>query len=471
MRHRPFLAIFVLTAGWAGWFGLSVWQRHIHLFSSQFDLGIMDQVLWQTIHGHFFQMTSPVLGVLQSRAAIHGDLFLVALTPFYALWSDPRTLVLIQVVALASGTFPLWLLARRRVPEIWAVVVAGLYLVQPGLAWTALFDLHAVVFATPLLLWAVWAATTRRWVWMWIFFFSALTTKEEVGLVVAMTALILGWKKILTWRQAATLGVTSLTWVAIMTAVVLPHYADNDAHFAISYFAEYGQSVPEIFLGILRHPIIFTRDLLTPITIGYVTIMTGATALVAWRKPVWLVAAAPTFVMNMISNDPHMQTLYYQYTATITPFVMLAMIDGLDSLTKLRQHPFAKIWILVWVGVMVWLWVPLPGMRHHHDAVRVFTKNPYEETVRRLARDIPANLPLAVSNDLGPQFSRRDRVWVFPNALDRADAVVVLLGRERDVLPQDELVEQVEQLKQSAEWRLVQVENDQLFYFRRVNNR
>jgi hypothetical protein len=110
-------------------------------------------------------------------------------------------------------------------------------------------------------------------------------------------------------------------------------------------------------------------------------------------------------------------------------------------------------------------------MRHHYDAVRVFIKNPYEETVRRLARDIPINLPLAVSNDLGPQFSRRDRVWVFPNTLDRADAIVVLLGRERDILPQAELVEQVQQLKQSSEWRLVHVENDQLFYFRRVNIR
>ncbi len=471
MRRRPLLAILILTVSWAGWFSLSVWQRHVHLLSSQFDLGIMDQVVWQTIHGHFFQMTSPVLGILQSRAAIHGDLFLLALTPFYALWADPRTLVLIQVAALASGTLPLWLLARRRLPEIWAVVVAGLYLVQPGLAWTALFDLHAVVFTTPLLLWAVWAATTRRWVWMWIFFFAALTTKEEVGLVVAMTALVLGWKKILTWRNAIAVGSVSLIWVAVMTALVLPHYADNDAHFAISYFAEYGQSVPEIFLGILRHPIIFSRDLLTPITVGYIIIMTGATGLVAWRKPLWLVAAVPTFVMNMISNDPNMHALYYQYTATITPFVMLAMIDGFDRLTNLRSHPLMKFWTVTWVGVMVWLWVPLPGMRHHHDAVRVFTKNPYEETVRRMADEIPPNVALAVSNDLGPQFSRRDRIWVFPNALDRAEGVVVLLGRERDILPQAELVTQVEILKQSAHWRLVEAENDQLFYFTRTNNR
>ncbi len=466
MRLRPFPTLLILIALWASWFIVSTWLRHLNLMSAHFDLGIMDQVLWQTVHGQVFAMTGPTLGLLQSRLAIHGDLLLLAYAPFYALWQDPRTLLTLQVLAVASGALPLFWLARRRLPETWAVSVAALYLLQPVLQWSVLFDIHAIVLATPALLWGVWAAVTKRRVVMCSVLCLTLLAKEEVGLVVALTAVVLGWRHVISSRAAWILGLIALVWVLIMTGLILPRFATNESHFAIQYFSEYGQTVPGVFLGLLRHPIVLWHDLINTTSLGYVAILLGSVGILAVRRPLWILPTLPVVVMNLISNDPHMQTPYYQYTAAITPFLLLASIDGLASLTGRWRSRSLAIWLSVWVAAMIWLWAPLPGMRHHRDAVRFFQTNPYAKTVRELATAIPTNIPLAVSNDLGPHFSRRDRVWVFPNALDRAEAVVVLLNRPRDILPPAEIQKKLQNLIGDPEWTVVRHDGD-LWYLRR----
>lgn len=428
----------------------------------------MDQVLWQTMHGQIFAMTSPTLATLHSRLAIHGDLLLLAYTPFYAIWQDPRTLITVQLLAVASGVLPLFWLARRQLTVGWSVVITGLYLLQPTIHWMILFDVHAVVLATPLVLWIVWTAVTKRFVAMWVVFGLTILAKEEVGLILALTALVFGWRKILTRRSAWVMGVSALSWVMIVTGLILPRFATNESHFAIEYFSEYGRTVPEIFIGLLQHPVVLWHDLINPTSLGYVAIILGSVAFLPIRRPLWLLPALPVTVMNLISNDQHMQTLYYQYTATITPFVMLATIDGLARSLKFPLGRLAT-WMIVWVGVMVWLWAPLPGMRHHHDAIRVFSTNPYAQQVRELAQSISQNTKLVVTNDLGPQFSRRERIWVFPFAVDQADAAVILLNRERDVLPQADIKKALSTLQNDPRWETVASWNNELFYLKKKN--
>lgn len=427
----------------------------------------MDQVLWQTIHGHLFQMTSPTEGILQSRAAIHADWLLLIYTPFYALWHDPRVLTTLQVLFVASGVLPIFWLAQRQLSAGWSFGIAILFLLQPTLLWSILFDIHALVLVTPLILWGVWAAVTRRYFVMWILFGASLLGKEEVGLVIALTAVVLRLRGLISRRIAWSLGLLSLGWLALMTAVVIPFFSENGSHFAITYFSEYGRTVPEIFFGLFRHPILLWRDLVNVISLGYLAILLGSVAILPLRRPVWLLPAVPILVMNLISNDPHMQSIYYQYTAAITPFFLLASIDGLSSILKHIRNKTAVVWTISWVAIMVWVWAPLPGMSYTKDALEMFPSNQYRRVVHQLAATIPPTVHLATTNDLGPQFSRRDRIWVFPYALDRAEAVVVLLNRPNEIFPQSLLRTKLTELQQNQTWETVASWNDELFYLRR----
>jgi len=137
-----------------------------------FDLGNMDQVLWNTIHGRFFQFTNQAIDWYgpPTRLAIHFEPIILPLSLLYALHADPRILLVFQTLALLSGAWPVFLLTQKYIPEwpIFAPLMATAYLLSPALLGLNIFDFHPVSLATPLLLYAILALTYKRSVWFLI---------------------------------------------------------------------------------------------------------------------------------------------------------------------------------------------------------------------------------------------------------------------------------------------------------------
>ena len=84
--------------------------RFNHFNAKAYDLGLHAQVFWNTSHGRLFAGSVEVDNYLGD----HVSPIILLLAPLYRLLPDPRTLLLLQAVALASGALPLALLARRR---------------------------------------------------------------------------------------------------------------------------------------------------------------------------------------------------------------------------------------------------------------------------------------------------------------------------------------------------------------------
>src|SRR5260221_13790535 len=105
--------------------------------ATAFDLGNMDQVLWNTIHGRLFQFPNQAVDWYgpPTRLAVHFEPILLPLSLLYAYQADPRILLVFQTLALASGGLPVFLLTRKYVPEwpILAAVMATAYLFSPAL--------------------------------------------------------------------------------------------------------------------------------------------------------------------------------------------------------------------------------------------------------------------------------------------------------------------------------------------------
>src|SRR3989442_5432303 len=130
-----------------------------------FDLGNMDQVLWNTIHGRFFQFTNQAIDWYgpPTRLAIHFEPIILPFSLLYVFHADPRILLVFQTLALTSGALPVFLLTRRYLREwpILAALMATAYLLSPALLGVNIFDFHPVALATPLLLYAILALTSN----------------------------------------------------------------------------------------------------------------------------------------------------------------------------------------------------------------------------------------------------------------------------------------------------------------------
>ncbi|HWJ44239.1 MAG TPA: DUF2079 domain-containing protein, partial [Gaiellaceae bacterium] len=207
-----------MTAYGAGFAALSI-LRHRAFATGRFDLGNMVQAVWWTAHGHPLQMTN-LHGQQISRLAAHVDPILAVFGPLWWIWPSADLLLVVQALAIASGAWPLYLVARKHLGSSRAALgFAIAYLLYPATGWLTLNEFHPVALATPLLLFAFRYLDDDRLVAFALCAIAAAACKEEIGLVVAGFGI---WYALSHRRGLAGLAIAILgfAWAAIAIGVV-----------------------------------------------------------------------------------------------------------------------------------------------------------------------------------------------------------------------------------------------------------
>ncbi len=306
-----------------------------------FDLGNMDQVLWNTIHGRFFQFTNQAIDWYgpPTRLAIHFEPIILPLSLLYAFHADPRILLVFQTLALGSGALPVFLLTRRYIPEwpIFAPLMATAYLLSPALVGLNIFDFHPVSLATPLLLYAMLALTYKRYVWFLIACILACMCKEDIPLTVALLGMLVIWKYKLP-RLGTALFIGGLLWSFLAFKVIIPHFYPGVQ--ANNYWYRYealGSSPGAAVANIVIHPWLLFTTFFTIDRFYYLFGLVRSVGFLPLLAPVWLLPALPSLAVNILSTDPLLYSGVYHYNAAIIPFVMLSAIHGTRRLILIWQ--------------------------------------------------------------------------------------------------------------------------------------
>ncbi len=309
--------------------------------ATAFDLGNMDQVLWNTIHGRLFQFTNQAIDYYgpPTRLAIHFEPIILPLSLLYLFHADPRILLVFQTLVLVTGAVPVFLLTRKYLPgwPLLAAIMAGAYLITPGLLGLNIFDFHPIALATPLLLYAVLALEYKRYIWFIIACILAAACKEDVPLAVAGLGILVIWKYKLP-RLGAVLIVGGLLWSLIAFKVVIPHfYPGLQANNFWYRYEELGSS-PGVAIGnILLHPWILFTTFITLDRLYYLFGLVRSTGFLAVLAPEWLIPALPSLAVNLLSTDPLLYSGVYHYNAVIIPFVMIASLHGIRRFITIWQ--------------------------------------------------------------------------------------------------------------------------------------
>src|SRR6266478_897911 len=206
--------------------GASASIRHSSGHSNFYDLGVMDNIVWQAIHGRLFFYP-------QYEMSFFGDHFapiLFLFVPLYAIWAHPLVLIFGQALALAMGGLLIhWIafetkLARR---AAWAFTV--LYALHPSLLHVAMFDLHPIALMIPLSLAAYYCYLTRTWVWLVTSLALIAACQEEASITVAafgLYMLVFGTTASERWIGVVTC-VTAALYFALVMKVIIPAFQPN----------------------------------------------------------------------------------------------------------------------------------------------------------------------------------------------------------------------------------------------------
>ena len=164
----PHMWLFWLATGlvtlavvvFCSYFILYLTGQHDAIQTNAEDLGIMDQAIWNTVHGNMLHQT--VCNIIHdtncysnagiTRFAIHVEPILFPISLLYYLLPNPKTLIVLQIIVVGLGAYPAFWLARLRLlNDLIAVPIAVLYLLYPAQQQAIVFDFHAVTLTASLL--------------------------------------------------------------------------------------------------------------------------------------------------------------------------------------------------------------------------------------------------------------------------------------------------------------------------------
>lgn len=485
----------LLALLFAGYFILYLTGRHDAYITSAEDLGIMDQAIWSTLHGQLFHQTicnvvndtncSGIHGI--SRFAIHFEPILFPVSLFYLIWPNPKTLLVMQSLVVASGAFPVFWLARLRLRnELAAVVISLLYLLDPALQQATVFDFHSVTFTASFFLFMLYFMYTRRTAWLFVFAILSMACKENIPLVIALFGL---WTMLFQQRLRSGLAlvIISLGWLGLGLFVI--HMFSPTGHsLLVSRYAALGNSPPAIVRYVLFHPVSIIRAyIIEPNHMFYLRVLLSPMSYLPLFAPWVFVLAVPTLAINLLSSDPNMYSGFYQYNADIVPILIFSTIEGIvvilwlsklfasrlpSTRTQRATEPGGRApagvapsartvspgrWIHVLLLVVLlslttyntvranMLRGAMPfsavGTEAFHGATQYIPTfqwpqpNAHTELAQHFIAMIPPTASLSAQSRLVPHLSHRLNMYLFPYADDQADYIFLdVLGNTYPLL-------------------------------------
>lgn len=334
-------------------------QRYTNLDGHYYDLGIMNQVVYNTSQGWFLEMTNQDFGMNMSRFAIHFDPIMALFAPFYWLLPSPTVLVVGQALLVGLGAIGIYLLGMHLTKEklaslFFAVVYLCYFPVQRGL----LFDFHSVVLATPLLIFAVYFSLTKKYIPAAIFIALALLTKEHVGLVTGLLGLYLAFFK-KEYRFGLCVATLSFIIFGLTFFYIIPT-ARQGEHFALKYISN-EDGFTDLSVLVAQSRISYLKMLLLP-----------QLPLIIF-SPIPFLIAAPELGINLLSQNSNLRSFFFHYNSVIVVFVMWSMLSGYARMKKMIRKPMYQYAIMAAFIILfvqqIYLYGPLPVrfVRHPHE--------------------------------------------------------------------------------------------------------
>ena len=382
---------------YAATMSLNGFFRHEVMATRAFDLGIFSQAVWNTLHDRF--LFSSIKGDI-CLLGDHVSPFLVFLAPAYALWTDPKCLLLLQAVSSASCVLLIGFWAYERTGDKSFAILSGIAFFFFYPSRSALHeDFHPEIMVEPLLLLAFMALEKRKKILCVLALIPALMAKENMTGISFMLGLYAWiWKKEV--RFGISLSLISLLLFFFDIRWVVPHFSHGQYFYQANYQHITSDPVPT-FIKILCQ-----RDVRE-----YVAKIFFPFLFLPFLHFPTLVLTFPILLQNILSQNPTMLSLNYHYTAGMTPFLFLSTIEAFRQICLKFSSPVFRRWIL---GLFLFTSLARSGPSEYFFLWKNLSLySPHQAMIKSKLRTIPDEASVLTHNNFIPQLVNRLHVYQF----------------------------------------------------------
>src|ERR1051326_8147624 len=404
------------------------------------DTGAFEEMLWKTLHGQFLWANVYHNTVIAYHVQLNQLLWL----PIYALWPSMECLTILQAIALASGVFPVWWLARQIWGDRTALWFPILYLFQPSLHFAnneLIYNTYRPeVFIVPTLLFGIYFLERERYGWAAVFGFLLLMSREEMGLVVASAGVYLACaKKYRAWGTCV--AVVGILYLLLCMCVIIPHF--NSASVAPRLgFQGLGTTPSEIMGTAIKQPTLLLTRMLDPNNLLYVSYLLLPLGLLSLGRPSLAVVALPIILVAMLMTGGVHNSIYFHYHYAQFALLMAATPAGAAALAawlskwshSLPSRVQASVLTFALSGAFASTFLgsktPLslnfyyPRTSPFHYSV-LYVRTPHTQALERIKALIPTDKRVSASIFVASHLVRHRDCYLLAGDYDNVDFILV----------------------------------------------
>ncbi len=334
-KHWALITVLLSCTVYAAFMSFYTIRWHHKLGTAVFDLAITNNLIYGGLEGVFNH--SPIIFPENpgKYVANHVQTGLYAFLPIYALHPASETLQIIQSTSLGFGALPLFLFARKRIPEWAALVVALCYLSYYPLHGANFYEVKTVPIAAAFLLTTIWAADAKKWVACWLAFTLTLLLREDmpVGLaVVGAFFLLSGYRP----RTGFIMAVLGTAWFIFIRFYVMDKA--GQWWFPSMYkdlWAPGEQGFKSVIKTLLTNPVFTLKHIVVEKKVYYLLhLLVPLMFLPARRWYLWA-AFIPGAILTLLVTDYAPPTMFsFQYVMHWAPYLFVAAVLCLQSISE-----------------------------------------------------------------------------------------------------------------------------------------
>ncbi|MEC4892306.1 MAG: DUF2079 domain-containing protein [Oscillatoria sp. PMC 1051.18] len=448
-------------------------HRHYSFYSS-YDQGIFNQVFWNNLHGRFFQSS---LSSQLSTNVVHNDELptvyyhrlgqhftpaLLTWLPIYALFPNPATLTVLQVIFVTAAGLVLYALARQYLaPNLAGLITISFYCANAILGPT-LANFHDLS-QIPLFFFTLLLAMEKRWWWLFaIFAILILAVREDSAVILFGIGVYMVVSKRFP-RLGLAVCTLSFSYILFLTNLIMPLFSDDiSQRFMLEKFGQYVEgdeaSTLEIIGGMISQPWLLLVELVTPVdrTFNYLLGHWLPLAFIPAIAPnAWIIAGFPLMKL-FLAKGQSVLAINIRYAMTVVPGLFYGTIIWWSKHSNLgKKSLFRRFWSFCLCLSLIftftsstsalnrafyfllpdsfepWVYISLPKQWHH------------VKKMRPLLAKIPAEASVSATTYIIPHLSSRREILRLPllalrndnRKITKVDYLIADLWRLREYQP------------------------------------
>jgi uncharacterized membrane protein len=397
-------------------------------------MGVFDQAIWNGLQNGALLNTIS-LSIPINWLGFHFHPLLFIFVPLYKLYPGPEWLILAQSLAITSTTQPIYKTALRLNYTDWQAFFWSLgFLLNPFVLSAAQWDFHPVAIATPLIAWCIYFLLTNNFSKLLLCVVGVLLCQEQFGILIMFLGLSHYFVN-KNPKQAWFLIAIGAFYTFILFYFIFPALSPTGTHLmmssenkVLSRYNWLGRNLYEILEHLFSSPLEILRIVIVDLK-GYIYIL-FLLAPYGMLLPLIgfeiLLIGTTDFAANALSLNPLPRSIISYHSVTLIPIILIAAMRGFKLFSQTVSEMKKKRTIVLAIFTScVFLSLCLP---HLFGPKSFWQLNliPHKKTeLIEIRKRLPRQASLSVQANIGPHFSQRESVYIFPQKITEANAILL----------------------------------------------